>query len=344
MNPWNEPEKGDVLPEASENANKSMQNDDVAVSKPQTDKQWKLIEKVVMSHAKELRSSRRWGVFFKSLTFVYLFSLLYIGWNSLADDGFAGSGGHVAVVQVRGLIGDGEEASADNIISGLRRAFDDPDTKGVVLRINSGGGSPVQSGYVYDEIDRLQALHADIPVVSVIMDTGASGAYYIAAATDNIYADKASIVGSIGVTAVSFGYTDAIEKVGVERRQFTSGEHKAFLDPFVPVKADEKAFFESLLTQVHQQFIAAVKIGRGDRLSDDSQIFSGLFWTGEQAVELGLIDGLKSTSQVARDWGYPTLVDFTPMPTAWQQFTKEMGISMGSQLSKIFAQGTPSMR
>lgn len=344
MNPWNEPEKGDVIPESSDNANKPLQNDDATVAKPQTDKQWKLIEKVVMSHSKELRSSRRWGIFFKSLTFVYLFSLLYIGWTSVADDDFVGSGGHTAVVQVRGLIGEGEEASADNIINGLRRAFEDPDTMGIVLRINSGGGSPVQAGYVYDEIDRLQSLYTDIPVASVIMDTGASGAYYIAAATDNIYADKASIVGSIGVTAVSFGYTEAIEKVGVERRQFTSGEHKAFLDPFVPVKEDEKAFFESLLTQVHQQFIGAVKKGRGDRLSTDNQIFSGLFWTGEQAVELGLVDGLKSTSQVAREWGYPDTIDFTPMPTAWQQFTKEMGISIGSQLSKIFTQGTPSMR
>lgn len=343
MNPWNEPEIGAESTQATDKPADQTHNSG-GVSQPQNDKQWKLIEKVVMTHSKELRSSRRWGILFKSLTFTYLFTLLYFGWTSVSESGFAETGGHVAVVQVRGMIGDGEEASADNIIHGLRNAFGDPDTKGVILRINSGGGSPVQSGYVYDEIDRLQALHTDIPVAAVIMDTGASGAYYIAAAADNIYADKASIVGSIGVTAVSFGYTQAIEKVGVERRQFTSGDHKAFLDPFVPVKADEKAFFESLLSQVHGQFIDAVKAGRGDRLADDEQIFSGLFWTGEQAVSLGLIDGLKSTSQLAREWGYETTIDFTPMPSAWHQFTKELGMSVGSQLSRVFLSSTPSMQ
>lgn len=334
MNPWNEPEAGSEVPAQKDNL----------VPSQQTDKQWKLIEKVVMTHSRELRNSRRWGILFKSLTFIYLFAILYFGWSSVTESEFANTGGHTAVVQVRGVIAEGEEASADHIIQGLRAAFRDPDTQGVVIRINSGGGSPVQSGYVYDEIDRLQALYSDIPVVAVIVDTGASGAYYIAAAADNIYADKASIVGSIGVTAVSFGYVDAMAKVGVERRQFTSGAHKAFLDPFVPVREDEQAFFEAMLNKVHQQFIQAVKVGRGDRLVSDPQLFSGLFWTGEQAVSLGLIDGLKSTSQVAREWGYPDVVDFTPTPSAWQQFTKELGISMGSQLSKIFAQGTPSMR
>ena len=334
MNPWNEPEDGAEVPAPKDSQAPSQQ----------TDQQWKLIEKVVMTHSRELRSSRRWGILFKSLTFTYLFAILYFGWSSVADVDFSNTGGHTAVVQVRGVIADGEEASADHIISGLRDAFRDPDTKGVVIRINSGGGSPVQSGYVYDEIDRLQLLYPDIPVAAVIIDTGASGAYYIAAAADTIYADKASIVGSIGVTAVSFGYVDAMQKVGVERRQFTSGDHKAFLDPFVPVREDEQVFFEAMLDQVHQQFIAAVKQGRGDRLRSDPQLFTGLFWTGEQAVTLGLIDGLKSTSQVAREWGYPEVVDFSPSLSAWQQFTKDLGISMGSQLSKIFAQGTPSMR
>ncbi|AJQ95315.1 periplasmic serine protease (ClpP class) [Gynuella sunshinyii YC6258] len=299
-------------------------------------KQWVLLEKAVLASTKEARKSRIWGIFFKLLTFGYLIAVLAIYLQQSNLNGVSAStGGHVAVVQVRGEIASDSEASADNIISGLRAAFDHPDTKVVVLKINSPGGSPVQSGYVYDEVMRLKALHSDVPVYAVISDTGASGAYYIAAAADYIYADKASIVGSIGVTAVSFGFPEAMQKLGVERRQFTSGEHKAFLDAFAPLKEDEKKLFEALLNNVHQQFIAAVKQGRGERLKDDPNMFSGLFWSGEQALELGLIDGLKTTSQVAREAGYEKIIDFSPKPNPFDQFAEKFGVSIGKGAAQV---------
>lgn len=329
MNEWNEPVEGEET--ASQERRLAAQK--VA----EENKHWTLIEKAVMANSRELRASRRWGILFKSLTFIYLFVLLFMVWEGVRDSGEFSTGGHTAIVQVRGVIADGEEASADNVVSGLRSAFKHKDTRGIVIRINSPGGSPVQSGYIYDEIDRLQQMYPDIPVNAVIVDSGASGAYYLAAAADNIYADKASIVGSIGVTAASFGFSEVIDRIGIERRQFTAGEHKAFLDPFSPVRPDEKELFETLLNNVHEQFVSAVRVGRGDRLKEDSKTFSGLFWTGEQALKMGLIDDLKSTSQVAREYGYPEIVDFTPSPSPWEAFSKDLGISMGSQISKVFS-------
>ena len=300
-------------------------------------KEWALIEKTVMAHTRELQKSRRWGIFFKIMTFVYLFALLLI-FRAGFDTGSAktsSADGHVAVVQVRGVMSDGEDASANNIIGGLRAAFKDKNTKAVVLKINSPGGSPVQAGYIYDEIQRLRELHEDVPVYAVIADVGASAAYYISAAADEIYADKASVVGSIGVTAAGFGFAEAMEKIGVERRQFTAGDHKAFLDPYSPLDPDEKVFFQNLLDGLHQQFIGKVKEGRGDKLADNPDIFSGLFWSGEQAVELGLVDGLKSTSQLARELGYEDLIDFTPKPSPLEQITKDLGISLAEGLYSI---------
>jgi protease-4 len=235
------------------------------------------------------------------------------------------------------VIADGEEASADLIVTGLRNAFDADGVKAVILRINSPGGSPVQSGYVYDEIMRLRELNPDIPVYAVISDLGASGAYYIAAAASEIYADKASLVGSIGVVGSGFGFVDAMEKLGVERRQFTAGEHKAFLDPFTPLNKEEKAFWEGVLSTTHEQFITQVKKGRGDRLADDAKLFSGLVWTGEQALSLGLIDGLGSSSYVARELvGAEKIVDFTPQPTPLEALVGRFGASMGKSLATAF--------
>jgi protease IV len=260
-------------------------------NRPGSDKEWQLIEKLVLSLGSEQRRARRWGIFFKLLTFAYLFFVILLmapaGGHtpSLPKEGFT------AVVDVSGVIAADESASAENIISGLRDAFAADGVKAVVLKVNSPGGSPVQSGYVYDEIMRLKALHG-IPVYAVIADLGASGAYYISAAADFIYADKASLVGSIGVIGSGFGFVGVMDKFGIERRQYTSGEHKGFLDPFSPVNQDEKIFWEGVLNTTHLQFIAQVKKGRGDRLKDNPQLFSGLIWTGEQALELGLIDGL----------------------------------------------------
>lgn len=302
------------------------------------EKEWRLIERVVLANTAELRKSRRWGIFFKFLTFVYLFGIFgYFAINSPSQGIKASTGGHTAVVDVTGVIADGEKAGADLVIGSLRDAVKHPDTKAVILRINSPGGSPVQSSYIYDEIQRQRELHSDIPIYAVISDTGASGAYYIASAAQDIYANGASVVGSIGVTAAGFGFQELIDKVGVERRQFTSGEHKAFLDPFVVVDPEEKALFEALLADVHQQFIDDVKAGRGGRLKETPDMFSGLFWTGNQALELGLIDGLKSTSQLARELGFPDLVDFTYRPSPLDEFAKSLGVSIAQTFIKMNA-------
>lgn len=308
-------------------------------------KEWKLIERVVMANTDELKRSRRWGIFFKILTFVYLFGLLVL----FLDARNVGSaekvtGGHTAVIDVQGVIADGKPAGADAVVSSLRAALKNKDTKVVILRINSPGGSPVQSSYIYNEIMRLRALHPEVPIHSVISDSGASGAYYIAAATEEIYANGASIVGSIGVTSAQFGFQELLEKVGVERRQFTSGEHKAFLDPFVELKDEEKEIFEALLDDVHQQFIDDVKAGRGDRLIPNEKTFSGLFWTGRQALEMGLIDGLKSTSELARELGYEQIVDYTYRPSPLQSFADSLGVSIAKALLSLSSEPEFNLR
>jgi len=254
---------------------------------------------------------------------------------------------HTALVEVRGMIADQEPASADNIIKSLREAFKDSKTKAVVMRINSPGGSPVQSGYVYDEIRRLRAEYPAIKLYAVIADLGASGAYYIASAADEIYADKASLVGSIGVTAAGYGFVGTMEKLGVERRTYTAGEHKAFLDPFSPQKPEETAFWQGVLNTTHQQFIAMVKQGRGERLKDKEhpELFSGLVWSGEQAKELGLVDGMGSASYVAREIvGEKDLVDFTVQESALDRFSKRVGASVAERLAMWMGFQGPQLR
>ena len=309
---------------------------------------WRLLEKTLLSSVQEQRRARRWGIFFKLLTFVYLFGALLMFSPLLhLGDGKSVGGSHTAVINVRGMIADEESASADNIVGALRDAFDDPSTKGVVLRINSPGGSPVQSGYIYDEIRRLRAEHSAVKVYAVIADLGASGAYYIASAADEIYADKASLVGSIGVTAATFGFVETMDKLGVERRVYTSGEHKAFLDPFQPQKLEETEFWQNVLATTHRQFIESVKQGRGDRLqvAGHPELFSGLIWSGEQALELGLIDGLGSTRYVASQViGADELVDYTVEDSALDRFTKKLGASMASQLALWMGFQGPQLR
>lgn len=312
------------------------------------DKSWRLLEKAVLAGVQEQRRARRWGIFFKLLTFLYLFGALLM-FSPLFDLQKTAARGetHTALVEVRGMIADNEAASADNIVSSLRAAFEDPKTKGVVLRINSPGGSPVQSGYIYDEIRRLRGEHPDTKVYAVITDLGASGAYYIASAADEIYADKASLVGSIGVTAASFGFVELMGKLGVERRVYTSGEHKAFLDPFQPQKDDETRFWQGVLDTTHRQFIESVKKGRGDRLKVDGhpELFSGLVWSGEQALELGLVDKLGSTSYVAREViGAKEIVDYTKQDTPFDRFAKRLGASMAEQLAMWMGVQGPSLR
>lgn len=312
------------------------------------DKSWQLLEKTLLASVQEQRRSRRWGIFFKLLTFVYLFVALALFTPLMTMEKSAARGGsYTAVIDVTGVIADKESASADNIVGSLRTAFDDPKVKGIVLRINSPGGSPVQSGYVYDEIRRLRALHKGTKVYAVISDLGASGAYYIASAADQIYADKASLVGSIGVTAAGYGFVGAMEKLGVERRTYTSGEHKSFLDPFQPQKPEETQFWQGVLDTTHRQFIASVKQGRGERLKDKEhpELFSGLVWSGEQALQLGLIDGLGSTSSVARDViGEKEVVDFTVQESPFDRFSKKLGASVAEQIAMWMGFQGPTLR
>lgn len=311
-------------------------------------KSWKLLEKTLLASVQEQRRARRWGIFFKLLTFFFLFGILAL-LLPLADMDKAASrsASHTALIEVRGVIADQEAASADNLIKSLREAFKDPKTKAVVLRINSPGGSPVQAGYVYDEIRRLRGEYPQTKLYAVITDLGASGAYYIASAADEIYADKASLVGSIGVTAAGYGFVGTMEKLGVERRAYTSGEHKAFLDPFSPQKPEETAFWQSVLDTTHQQFIAMVKQGRGERLKDKEhpELFSGLIWSGEQAKALGLVDGLGSASYVARDIvGEKELVDFTVQESPFDRFSKRLGASVAEHLAMWMGFQGPQLR
>jgi protease IV len=226
------------------------------------------------------------------------------------------------------------------IITGLRDAFEARHVKGVILRINSPGGSPVQAGYINDEIRRLRAEYAHIPLYAVVTDICASGGYYVAAAADEIYADKASIVGSIGVRMDSFGFVGAMEKLGIERRLITAGEHKGFLDPFQETREADVAHIQGLLDNIHTQFIEIVREGRKDRLVDNPDIFSGLVWTGEQGVKLGLVDGLASSSQVARELiGAEHIVNYTPRPDFLQRFSERFGVAMAKALA-----GTAGMK
>jgi len=297
---------------------------------PETGRDWKLIEKLVMSLQSEQRRSRRWGIFFKFLTFGYLFALLFMLKFPFGDSIDAATGKHTALVEISGPIAADELASADNIVGALRAAFEEESSVAVVLRINSPGGSPVQSGYVYDEILRLREEYPDKKVYAVIADVGASGAYYIASAANEIYANRASLVGSIGVVAGGFGFTEVMEKIGVERRLYTAGDNKAFLDPFSPEQQEEVAFWQGVLENTHQQFIEAVKAGRGDRLAEDDRLFSGLVWSGEQAVELGLADGLGSSSYVARQIvGQEELVDYSRRKSPLQDIVDQLGVAFG---------------
>lgn len=291
------------------------------------------IEKLAFSAIKEQRRARLWGVFFKSLTFIYLFALLFIAMDWIGK----GSGpklDHTALIDIQGVIGSGEEVSADAVISSLKAAYESKRTKGLILRINSPGGSPVQSGIINEEIKRLRKLHPDVPVYAVVEDICASGGYYIAAAADKIYVDKASIVGSIGVLMDGFGFTGAMEKLGIERRLLTAGENKAILDPFSPPNQKHIEFTQAMLNEVHQQFIDIVREGRGDRLKETADTFSGLFWSGETSIKMGLADALGSSDYVAREViKEETIVDFTVREDFASRFAKRLGASLASQIS-----------
>jgi len=307
-----------------------------------------VIEKLAFDAVVEKRRARRWSIFFKCLFFSYLVALLVLwfpeefGTHELAK---LSNQKHTALVELNGLIADKENASADNVVTGLRDAFEDKNTKGVILRINSPGGSPVQSSYINKEITRLQKKYPDIPIYAVVSDMCASGGYYVAVATDKIYVNESSIVGSIGVRMGGFGFVQAMEDLGVERRLMTAGEHKAIGDPFSPLAEDEKAYFQKLLNQLHEEFIVVVKAGRGDRLKQDRDLFNGLFWGGKESIELGLTDELGSAGTVARDViGAEELVDFTYKERSLERLFERLGAGAAQMLSKVAGMGnSPQM-
>jgi len=302
-----------------------------------------LINRMALEHLRDQRRGRRWGNIFKLLVLLYLLGLLGVAMSRSAFDGLKTGKDHSALVQVKGIISADSEASADRVISALRDAFAAEHVKGVILRLNSPGGSPVQSGYINDEIHRLKEKYKkdkgkDLPVYAVAVDLCASGAYYVAVAADKIYADKASLVGSIGVRIDAFGFEQTMKDVGVERRLLVSGANKGILDPFSPLPEAQRQFIQTVLDDLHQQFITAVKTGRGDRLKGGDELFSGLFWSGDQAVALGLVDGLGSSSYVARELiGAETLVDYTKKKDLFESFADRLGASVANGVLQVFS-------
>ena len=287
------------------------------------------LEKWAFAALEEQRLARRWRTFIR---FCWLVVLIVAGVLTLYKNtgSSTSSGVHTGVVEIKGEISADSDASAEWINQALKDAFEDENTKAVVLLINSPGGSPVQAGMINDEIRRLKAKHKK-PVYAVVEETCASAAYYIAVAADNIYVDKASIVGSIGVLMDGFGFTGIMDKVGVERRLLTAGENKGFLDPFSPMSKTQKAFALLMLEQIHQQFIGVVKEGRGNRLKESPDLFSGLFWTGQQSIELGLADELGSLDYVAREVvKAEDLVDYTKRDNVAERLAKRFGAALGA--------------
>jgi len=302
------------------------------------------LEKVAMAAITEQRRARYWGIFFKGLGFLYLFALLFIamGWIGKKD---SRPDKHTAMVELSGVIASDSEASADNILSALQGAFKDKRTQGVILRINSPGGSPVQAGHINDEIRRLREKYPEIPVYAVVEDICASGGYYIAVAADRIYVDKASIIGSIGVLMDGFGFTGTMEKLGIERRLLAAGENKGFLDPFSPILESQRAHAEQMLEQIHQQFISIVRKGRGDRLKETPELFSGLLWVGEKSIELGLADALGGVDYVAREViKAEEIVDFTPRENVAERLARRFGAGMGEALARLGLAGSLTLR
>lgn len=294
----------------------------------------KTLEKLALAALTEQRRARKWGIFFKIIGFVYLFLLLFLAMGLMNQNELSSVSAHTALVRLDGVIAPGNQASAEQVIEGLQAAFKDKNVKGVILRINSPGGSPVQAGQINDEIRRLKALNPKMPLYAVVDDICASGGYYVAVAADKIYVDKASLVGSIGVLMDGFGFTGTMDKLGVERRLLTAGENKGFLDPFSPVDPKQKAYAQTMLNDIHQQFINTVKAGRGARLKETDGMFSGLIWTGEKSIELGLADALGSTEYVAREViKAKDIVDYTPHQSIADRFAKRFGAAAAQALT-----------
>ena len=304
------------------------------------------LEKLLLATVSEQRAARRWGIFFK-LGFLFLALMVLWSFNDFNITGTDGElvGKHTALVEIIGSIEDEGSGSADVVIPSLNKAFSDAESVAVVLRINSPGGSPVQAGIIVDEIVRLRRGYPDKPLYVVVDEICASGGYYIAAAGDQIYVNKASIVGSVGVLMDGFGFTGTMEKLGVERRLLTAGDNKGFLDPFSPQSDKHKAHAQTMLNEIHQQFIAVVREGRGKRLKETPDTFSGLFWSGAKAVEMGLADGFGTVESVARDIvKVDDIVDYTAHEGLPERVLKKFGASVGQGAVKTLSGGRHIVR
>ena len=315
----------DSAPEAVRPATPTVAASQTSAARSATDT---VLEQFAHEYIRERRSARRWSLTLR-LGWLLLFALVAWGLMTQNNHASAPNGPHTALVELRGEIAVDTEASADVLLSGIRSAFEDSGAQAVVIRINSPGGSPVQAGIIHDEILRLKAKHKK-DVYAVVEETCASGAYYVAVAADSIYVDKASIVGSIGVLMDGFGFTGLMEKVGVERRLLAAGSNKGMLDPFSPVSETQRAFAQAMLDQIHQQFIKVVKDGRGKRLKETPETFSGLFWSGEEAVRLGLADDFGNLEFVAREViKAEEVIDYTPHENVAERLAKRFGAAMG---------------
>ncbi len=308
--------------------------------------QWEreLVTRLATAALKEQRRARLWGIFFKLLTFAYvtLILLMAIDWKR-AD--VAGGRKHTAMVEVSGLIAPGTDASAEKITTALQAAFKDKNTQGVVVRINSPGGSPVQAQTIYDEMKRLRKKYPEIPLYAVVEDVSASGGYFVAVGADRIYVGKSSIVGSIGVLMNGFGFTGLMDKLGIERRLITAGENKAMLDPFSPLEEKDKEHVKQLMGEIHQQFIAVVKEGRGKRLKDAPEIFSGLIWTGQKSVDLGLADDIGSLEYVAREViKAEEIRDFTISEGVAEKLARRFGAAAANTFVESLLRASPALR
>src|SRR5437763_5929 len=304
-----------------------------------------LIIKLAQDALVEQRRRRRWGIFFKLLTFAYITLLLFlmVDWSSRAD--FTGGKKHTAMVELNGIIAPGTDASAEKVTLSLQAAFKDKNTQGVILRINSPGGSPVQAQTIYDEMRRLRKKYPDIPLYAVVEDICASGGYFVAVGADRIYVAKASIIGSIGVLMNGFGFTGLMDKLGIERRLITAGEHKGMLDPFSPLQDNDKEYIERLMKDIHQQFISVVREGRGKRLKETPDMFSGLIWTGDKSVELGLADGFGTLDSVARDViKAEDIVDYTQKEGFAEKVAKRFGAAMAGSVAEYALHALPVLR
>jgi len=296
--------------------------------------QWErdLIANLATAALKEQRRARRWGIFFKLLGFAYLTLIIILALDWRGGDMASGKK-HTAMVDVNGIIAPGSDASAERVMASLQAAFKDKNTQGVILRCNSPGGSPVQANTIYEEMKRLRKQYKNIPLYVVVEDVCASGGYYVAVGADRIYVSKASVVGSIGVLMNGFGFTGLMDKIGIERRLMTAGENKGMLDPFSPLTDKDKAHAHQLLDDIHKQFIDVVREGRGKRLKETPDTFSGLIWTGQKSVELGLADDFGSLESVARDVvKAEDIVDFSTKESVVEKFARRFGASAASAL------------